>query len=361
SRAQGAETSLNNGKADKNSPSFTGGVNVSTGDFYVSSGNAYFSGDVHAGKWLYTDTVVAQSGKAIGVSSPLNLNEESWLNKTPSDQPGSTGSHIANTGWVDSWYAPRSALASEVSRAQGAESELQSAKVQKSGDTITGDLHISGAWLYTDTVSGNSGDTVRFTNRAGVTGNAAFGANVSIGHGTEDFSGTSTGGYNPIYSWTQGWFYSGGGVYQYNPNDVPLYIGTGVNNGAIVAFYTQGQGASSIGSIVCRGSTVQYVTTSDYRLKENVETLSSDKTKDVLDRLRPVEFDWKIDGRRQAGFIAHELSDVLPNAVVGKKDDVDDDGNVKPQHVDTSEIIPYLVSEVQALRKEVSKLRRSIQ
>uniref|UniRef100_UPI000A85364E phage tail protein n=1 Tax=Gluconobacter thailandicus TaxID=257438 RepID=UPI000A85364E len=182
SRAQGAETSLNNGKADKNAPSFTGGVDITGSDgsgkyfriggplpsgayaafqiglpssygvnpiqvnkggtqvFAIGTDNGLYcagggtfggglsaAGDVRvgAGKWLYTDTIVSRSVGSVGVSSPLNLNEESWLNKTPSDQPGSTGSHIANTGWVDSWYAPRSALASEVSRAQGAESNLQ--------------------------------------------------------------------------------------------------------------------------------------------------------------------------------------------------------------------------------------------
>lgn len=250
-------------------------------------------------------------------------------------------------------------VANERTRAGTAEASLQRGvndRIKRSGDRMDGDLHIGAASLYTDRIFSETG-MVRVVNRVGLENNLAVAGQLSLGNGTDDFTGKLDTGTNPIASWSKGWFYSGGGVYQYSDTDIPFYIGTGVDGGAIISFYTKGSGTSSIGSIICRGNSVQFSQTSDYRLKENISTLSDDGT-DVISKLRPVMFSWKRGGRRQAGFIAHELAEVIPIAVSGVKDEVDDNGNIKSQLIDTSEIIPYLVAEVQSLRKSLDALQK---
>jgi hypothetical protein len=65
-------------------------------------------------------------------------------------------------------------------------------------------------------------------------------------------------------------------------------------------------------------TTVNYGTSSDYRLKENVVPMTGALEK-VLE-LNPVTYTWKVDGSAGEGFIAHELQAVCPDAVVGEKD-----------------------------------------
>ena len=71
---------------------------------------------------------------------------------------------------------------------------------------------------------------------------------------------------------------------------------------------------------------VTYGSNSDYRLKENVENFTNGIT--LVKQLRPVTFNWnELSGfdstLTQRGFLAHEVQDVEPNAVVGDKDEMD--------------------------------------
>ena len=59
--------------------------------------------------------------------------------------------------------------------------------------------------------------------------------------------------------------------------------------------------------------------TSDYRTKENIVDLPS--ATETIKSLRPVNFNYTwAPGRTRPGFVAHELEEVLPVAVVGAKD-----------------------------------------
>jgi hypothetical protein len=88
------------------------------------------------------------------------------------------------------------------------------------------------------------------------------------------------------------------------------------------------QGLNS-GSIVINTSTVAYNTSSDYRLKENIATMTGALARIAL--LNPVTYKWKADGSAGEGFIAHELQAVCPDAVSGDKDAVNEDGSIKPR------------------------------
>jgi hypothetical protein len=97
-------------------------------------------------------------------------------------------------------------------------------------------------------------------------------------------------------------------------------------------------------------TTFSYGTTSDRRLKNVVGPLAS---ADVIDRLNPVAFTWKQNGAPGAGFLAQELFEVFPNAVVPG----DEGQTIKtPWMVDVSALVPVVVAELKALRKRVSSL-----
>lgn len=73
-----------------------------------------------------------------------------------------------------------------------------------------------------------------------------------------------------------------------------------------------------VGTITTSGSSTAYNTSSDYRLKEDWQPMSDALTR--IDALKPVNFAWKADGSRVDGFLAHELQEVIPEAVTGEKD-----------------------------------------
>jgi hypothetical protein len=120
---------------------------------------------------------------------------------------------------------------------------------------------------------------------------------------------------------------------------------------AVLAFYNPNGG---VGSIQTSGSSTSYITSSDYRLKENVQPMTGGLA--TVAALKPVNYDWIIDKSAGEGFIAHELQAVIPAAVTGEKDAVDDKGEIKPQGVDFSKIVPHLVAAIQELTTRLAAL-----
>jgi hypothetical protein len=114
-------------------------------------------------------------------------------------------------------------------------------------------------------------------------------------------------------------------------------------------------GGVSKGSISQNGSNVAYNTSSDYRLKTDVQPITSGLT--TVSSLKPVTYKWKEDGSQSEGFIAHELQAVIPQAVSGEKDAVNEDGSIKPQGVDYSKIVVHLVAAIQELKAELDALK----
>lgn len=92
-------------------------------------------------------------------------------------------------------------------------------------------------------------------------------------------------------------------------------------------------------------ATVAYVTSSDYRLKENISPMTGALA--IIAQLKPVTYTWKEDGSDGQGFIAHELAEVVPNAVSGEKDALYSDGSIKPQGTDTSFLVATLTAAIQ--------------
>ena len=99
------------------------------------------------------------------------------------------------------------------------------------------------------------------------------------------------------------------------------------------------------GDITSNGSTTTYATTSDYRLKEDVQPMTGALAK--VAQLKPVTYKWKESGANGQGFIAHELQAVVPDCVSSEKDAVDKDGNPVYQGIDTSFLVATLTAALQ--------------
>ena len=125
-------------------------------------------------------------------------------------------------------------------------------------------------------------------------------------------------------------------------------------NGGIAAYFEVGSGNTNVGSINTTSSGTSFVTTSDYRLKENVQPLVGGLAR--VSALKPSIYKWKIDGSNGEGFLAHELAEVVPAAVTGEKDAVNEDGSIKAQGVDLSKVVPVLVAAIQELTARVQTL-----
>jgi len=128
------------------------------------------------------------------------------------------------------------------------------------------------------------------------------------------------------------------------------------NSGAsdYVARFNYGSTPTLVGNITVSSGGTSFVTTSDYRLKESVVPLSGGLAR--VNSLKPSIYKWKADGSNGEGFIAHELAEVVPLAVTGVKDAVNEDGTVNPQGVDLSKVVPILVAAIQELTARVQTL-----
>jgi len=113
-----------------------------------------------------------------------------------------------------------------------------------------------------------------------------------------------------------------------------------------------------VGKISISGLATNYVTSSDYRLKENVIAMSG--ATDRLKQLKPSRFNFIADADTTVdGFLAHEVQDIVPEAITGAKDAVDADGNPDYQGIDQSKLVPLLVATIQELEARIEQLENN--
>jgi len=138
-------------------------------------------------------------------------------------------------------------------------------------------------------------------------------------------------------------------------------------------------GGGEVGSIVANVSSTTYHTSSDYRLKENVDYTWDATTR--LKQLKPARFNWIVDDTNTLleGFLAHEVSSIVPEAIYGEKDAMTDPvlwgthdthplpegvkvGDVKTaavpdyQGIDHSKLVPLMVKTIQELEARIKAL-----
>ena len=131
---------------------------------------------------------------------------------------------------------------------------------------------------------------------------------------------------------------------------------------------------SERGKIYISDSATVYQTSSDYRLKKNITPLTG--SLETVAKLKPSSFTWVQErgGQQDTGFIAHELAEVMPQAVTGEKDATreeqyevtpavkDEEGNITTpavmgtrtvpsyQGIDTSFLVATLTAAIQELK-----------
>ena len=154
-------------------------------------------------------------------------------------------------------------------------------------------------------------------------------------------------------------FASGGNSMFYVPDTSANIMMFGSNQFGTnqIEFYHKNPGTSQayVGRISTSGSATSYVTSSDYRLKENIIPISESISR--LNQLKPSRFNFiEEPGKVVDGFIAHEVQDIVPEAIVGEKDEVDEEGGIIPQGIDQAKLVPLLVAAVQELEARVKEL-----
>ena len=147
-----------------------------------------------------------------------------------------------------------------------------------------------------------------------------------------------------------------GNIYQLEINQVTnrgiLLHTTGTSTNYAMIFQNDN---GSVGSISTNGSATTFSTSSDYRLKENV-TANWDATT-RLKQLNPIRFNFIADPKTTVdGFLAHEVQTVVPEAITGSKDEVDDNGNPVMQGIDQAKLVPLLVKTIQELEARIAAL-----
>ena len=164
-----------------------------------------------------------------------------------------------------------------------------------------------------------------------------------------------------------------------------ILLNNSVNNTGGIFLNMTNHSGSGIGSISQASETsVAFNTSSDYRLKENVNYTFDATTE--LKKLKPCKFNFIGDSQTIEGFLAHEVQDIIPIAITGKKDGTVDLGTIKDkdgkvidedapiarkedgqtwtktktenvyQGIDQSKLVPLLVKTIQELEARIAVL-----
>ena len=131
---------------------------------------------------------------------------------------------------------------------------------------------------------------------------------------------------------------------------------TEATGGNAISF--QNSSGTQVGVINQTNTATSYITSSDYRLKEDIAPMTGALAKVAL--LKPVTYKWKSDGSDAEGFIAHELAEVCPAAVHGVKDAINKEGNPEYQGIDTSFLVATLTAAIQEQQTLITSLTARI-
>jgi hypothetical protein len=132
---------------------------------------------------------------------------------------------------------------------------------------------------------------------------------------------------------------------------IPVSVANEAGSGTLIRF--SGNGSGVLGSITHNGSNVAYNTSSDYRLKQDLKDYNG---LELISTIKTYDYEWKSNKSRMYGVMAHELQEVLPYAVIGEKDEIDEDDKIVPQGVDYSKIVPILVKSIQELEARLKTI-----
>ena len=149
--------------------------------------------------------------------------------------------------------------------------------------------------------------------------------------------------------------------FDYSPATGGLIVTTDASftgNSTAIQFRTAPSTVSGSITLTNNGTTTAYVTSSDYRLKENAVAISDGITR--LKTLKPYRFNFKsVPDKTVDGFFAHEVI-AVPEAIVGDKDEVDSNNNPVYQSMDYAKITPLLTAALQEAITEIETLKTKV-
>jgi hypothetical protein len=192
----------------------------------------------------------------------------------------------------------------------------------------------SGTYIQSLTLVG-AGDVLFGKTSVTTTGAGSYFETTGIGYGRVNFTSTVTTGYPAVF------------------------------------YHDDGGGSpSAVGSISNSSSATSFNTSSDYRLKEDLKDFNG---LDKISKIKTYDFKWKNDNSRSYGVLAHELQEIIPQAVTGEKDgmtiqkETNEEGEVidkeviNPQNVDYSKIVPVLLKSIQEQQEIIEDLKKRIE
>jgi hypothetical protein len=266
------------------------------------------------------------------------------------DSSGNLGLGVTPSAWTSSWKAFQLAGGSTATDNSGtALFSFQNAYfngtnfIYSSTAAATYYRQTSGAHSWWNAPSGTAGGTVTFTQAMTLdaSGNLLVGTTSALSQPAR--TTIVTAGGNALVTQCA----NGTAAFQStNASGTDLYYAA--------IFGNNGNTFSTCGVITVSGTTTSYVTSSDYRLKENVVPMTGALAK--VAQLKPVTYKWKSDGADGQGFIAHELAEICPQAVVGEKDGLKADGSIMPQGIDTSFLVATLTKAIQEQQALIESL-----
>ena len=341
-------------QGDTNNANYVTKFNINT------SGNATFAGTIN------TTGLTAQTGGTAGIADVVSFNASGnggsgrgtgILIKAAGSSSAVSVARIVGLQETAASTANNASLAFQVAASNGTLTERMridaSGKVNIGGTTMSGLLNIQ-------TASSSVAPQIEFRN-------TAAGAQIGMPANTNALSFHTADSERLRID-------ASGSVLINETNSSPSNIGThylvvqrstSLNGGAAFGMNTGGDVASrqqvtffnangTVGSIFTNGSATAYNTSSDYRLKENVNY-----TFNALDRvaqLKPARFNFIADADTTVdGFIAHEVQDIIPEAVSGEKD------GEQMQGMDYGRITPLLVKAIQEQQTLIESLTARIE
>ena len=195
--------------------------------------------------------------------------------------------------------------------------------------------------------------------------------------GKHVFRVSATGAADSTISWTDAVIIDNNGFTTFTRSGGKVVtIDRAGTDGTAIGFENDGV---QVGTIQVTGTTTSYNTSSDYRLKTDVQPMV-DATATFM-RLNPVSFEWIADGTtRVDGFLAHELGAVIPEAATGTHNGmVDEEYEASPavlndegvettpavmatrsvpdyQGIDQAKVVPLLVATLQEALARIEAL-----
>ena len=132
----------------------------------------------------------------------------------------------------------------------------------------------------------------------------------------------------------------------------------GTQFGAVLEFRCNGQQAGRIG-IIDPGDDVELIDASDRRLKDNITDMPEAKSR--INQIQMHRFRMIRSEAYEEGFIAQELKTVVPRAVMGSENSVDENGDIEYMGVAKAALVPLLTKGLQEAYAEIAALTARVE